>query len=187
MGRKGTERPERRIRTPFALGDNEACLVPFLFSPLLPVFLTDDPAETRSQHWFSLDGERILEHYPRRIARAACSDPTCRIPQERRRIASWGTSIYPRSCGSILNVEVPATVSRSWPMCDNRETLERCPMNMKLRAILWTATMAYFGFLWVSRGVPVFNSLTISGAVMGAVVGLLLALMFARRAKRKRT
>ena len=59
-------------------------------------------------------------------------------------------------------------------------------MSMNVRAILWTATMAYFGFLWAGRGVPAFNSLTIAGALMGAVIGLLLALMFARRAKRKK-
>ena len=59
-------------------------------------------------------------------------------------------------------------------------------MNMKLRAILWTVTMAYFGFLWAGRGAPALNSLTIFGAIMGAIVGALLALMFARRAKRKK-
>ena len=59
-------------------------------------------------------------------------------------------------------------------------------MSMNLRAILWTATMAYFGFLWAGRGIPAFNSLTISGALMGGVIGALLALMFARRARRKK-
>lgn len=59
-------------------------------------------------------------------------------------------------------------------------------MSVNIRAILWTVTMAYFGFLWAGKGVPSFNSLTISGALMGAVIGFLLALMFARRAKRKK-
>ena len=59
-------------------------------------------------------------------------------------------------------------------------------MSTNLRAILWTATMAYFGFLWAGRGIPAFNSLTISGALMGAVIGALLALMFARRARRRK-
>ena len=59
-------------------------------------------------------------------------------------------------------------------------------MNQNLRVILWIVTMAYFGFLWAGRGVPLFNGLTILGAVMGAVIGFLLAFMFARRAKRKK-
>ena len=61
------------------------------------------------------------------------------------------------------------------------------PINHNLRAILWIATMAYFGFLFAGRGVPSFNAVTISGGVIGAVVGLLLSIMFARRAKRKKT
>jgi len=60
-------------------------------------------------------------------------------------------------------------------------------MNHNLRAILWIATIAYFGFLFAGRGVPSFNAVTISGGVIGAVVGFLLAIMFARRAKRKKT
>ena len=60
-------------------------------------------------------------------------------------------------------------------------------MSTNLRAILWTVTMAYFGFLWAGRGIPAFNSLTISGALMGAVIGALLAFMFARRARRKKS
>jgi hypothetical protein len=31
-------------------------------------------------------------------------------------------------------------------------------MNHNLRAILWIATMAYFGFLFAGRGVPSFNA-----------------------------
>jgi hypothetical protein len=40
--------------------------------------------------------------------------------------------------------------------------------------------MAFFGFLFVSRGSHVFNSATIGGAFLGAFIGLLLALMFKR-------
>jgi len=60
-------------------------------------------------------------------------------------------------------------------------------VNTKLRTLLWTVSMAYFGFLFAGRGVPLVNSLTISGAAMGAVLGFLLALMFVRRDRRKKT
>ena len=59
-------------------------------------------------------------------------------------------------------------------------------MNMPVRASLWTLLLAFFGFLFVGRGVPVVNSATIGGAFVGAFFGLLLAIMFERRAKRKR-
>ena len=60
------------------------------------------------------------------------------------------------------------------------------PMNMPVRTLLWTLLMAFFGFLFVGRGLPVVNNATIGGAFLGAFVGLLLAIMFERRAKRKR-
>jgi membrane associated rhomboid family serine protease len=59
-------------------------------------------------------------------------------------------------------------------------------MNMPARALLWTLLMAFFGFLFVSRGSHVVSSATIGGAFLGAFFGLLLALMFERRAKRKK-
>ena len=46
--------------------------------------------------------------------------------------------------------------------------------------------MAFFGFLFVGRGIPAVSSATIGGAFVGAFFGLLLAIMFERRAKRKR-
>ena len=56
---------------------------------------------------------------------------------------------------------------------------------MNIRLILWTIVMAYGGFLWAGRGVPSFNSISISGALMGAALGFLLAIMFSRRDRRK--
>ena len=60
------------------------------------------------------------------------------------------------------------------------------PVNMPVRASLWTLLMAFFGFLFFGRGLPVVNNATIGGAFLGAFVGLFLAIMFERRAKRKR-
>jgi hypothetical protein len=61
------------------------------------------------------------------------------------------------------------------------------PMNQNLRPILWIATMAYFGYLWAGRGLPIMNSVTVLGTVIGILAGFLLATMFARRARRKRS
>ena len=41
-------------------------------------------------------------------------------------------------------------------------------MNMPVRTALWTLLMAFFGFLFVGRGLPVVNSATIGGAFVGA-------------------
>jgi uncharacterized membrane protein YjjB (DUF3815 family) len=59
-------------------------------------------------------------------------------------------------------------------------------MNMPVRALLWTLLVAFFGFLFVGRGLPVISSATIGGTFVGAFLGLFLAIMFERRAKRKR-
>ena len=32
--------------------------------------------------------------------------------------------------------------------------MEVCPCEQKLRVILWTGAMAYFGFIFAGRGVP---------------------------------
>ena len=61
------------------------------------------------------------------------------------------------------------------------------PMNQNVRPILWVATMAYFGYLWAGRGLPIVNSVTVLGTVIGILAGFLLATMFARRARRKRS
>jgi hypothetical protein len=53
------------------------------------------------------------------------------------------------------------------------------------RMILWTVAMAYCGFLIASRGTRLFDSNTMSEALIGAVLGLLLAILFTRRARRK--
>jgi hypothetical protein len=42
------------------------------------------------------------------------------------------------------------------------------PMNMPVRTLLWTLLLAFFGFLFVGRGVPVVSSATIGGAFVGA-------------------
>jgi hypothetical protein len=57
---------------------------------------------------------------------------------------------------------------------------------MKARAILWTLTMAYAGFLLTGQGLRTFNSFTISEGALGALTGLLLAIMFTLRQKRRR-
>ena len=57
---------------------------------------------------------------------------------------------------------------------------------MKARAILWTLTMAYAGFLLTGQGLRTFNSFTISEGFLGALTGFLLAIMFTLREKRRR-
>ena len=52
---------------------------------------------------------------------------------------------------------------------------------MKVRAILWTVTMAYSGFLLTGQGLRTFNKLSITEAALGALTGALLAIMFTLR------
>ena len=54
-----------------------------------------------------------------------------------------------------------------------------------LRAILWTAAMAYSGFLLTGQGLRTFNSLSITEAFLGALTGFLLAVMFTLRLRRR--
>ena len=56
---------------------------------------------------------------------------------------------------------------------------------MKVRAIVWTATMAYTGFLLTGQGLRTFNRLSITEGLLGAVTGFLLAVMFTLREKRR--
>jgi len=56
---------------------------------------------------------------------------------------------------------------------------------MKIRAILWTVTMAYTGFLLTGQGLHTFNSLSITEGFLGALTGFLLAVMFTLREKRR--
>lgn len=55
-----------------------------------------------------------------------------------------------------------------------------------VRLVLWTATMAYTGFLLTGQGLRTFNSLSITEAGLGALEGLLLAIMFILRERRRR-
>lgn len=57
---------------------------------------------------------------------------------------------------------------------------------MKVRAIVWTAAMAYSGFLLTGQGLQTFNRLSITEGCLGALEGLLLAIMFTLREKRRR-
>lgn len=57
---------------------------------------------------------------------------------------------------------------------------------MRVRAILWTVTMAYTGFLLTGQGLRTFNSLSITEGFLGAVTGFLLAVMFTLRERRRR-
>src|SRR5579863_9943954 len=61
----------------------------------------------------------------------------------------------------------------------------RCEGFLKVRAILWTATMAYTGFLLTGQGLRTFNSLSITEGFLGALTGSLLAVMFTLREKRR--
>ena len=56
---------------------------------------------------------------------------------------------------------------------------------MKVRAILWTATMAYTGFLLTGQGLRTFNRLSITEGLLGALTGFLLAVMFTLRERRR--
>jgi hypothetical protein len=54
-----------------------------------------------------------------------------------------------------------------------------------VRVILWTAAMAYTGFLLTGQGLRTFNSLSIAEAFLGALTGCLLAIMFTLRDRRR--
>jgi hypothetical protein len=56
---------------------------------------------------------------------------------------------------------------------------------MKVRAILWTVTMAYTGFILTGQGLRTFNSLSITEGFLGALTGSLLAVMFTLRQRRR--
>jgi hypothetical protein len=56
---------------------------------------------------------------------------------------------------------------------------------MKVRAILWTVTMGYTGFLLTGQGLRTFNSLSITEGFLGALTGFFLAIMFTLREKRR--
>jgi hypothetical protein len=56
---------------------------------------------------------------------------------------------------------------------------------MKVRAIVWTITMAYTGFLLTGQGLRTFNNLSITEGFLGALTGFLLAVMFTLREKRR--
>jgi hypothetical protein len=57
--------------------------------------------------------------------------------------------------------------------------------HMKVRAILWTSTMAYTGFLLTGQGLRTFNSLSVTEGCLGAATGFLLAIMFTLRERRR--
>jgi NO-binding membrane sensor protein with MHYT domain len=54
-----------------------------------------------------------------------------------------------------------------------------------LRLILWTAAMAYTGFILTNQGLRTFNSLSVTEACLGAVTGFFLAIMFTLRERRR--
>jgi hypothetical protein len=54
-----------------------------------------------------------------------------------------------------------------------------------LRLILWTAPMAYTGFILTNQGLRTFNSLTITEAFLGALTAFFLAIMFTLRERRR--
>ena len=56
---------------------------------------------------------------------------------------------------------------------------------MKVRAILWTSTMAYTGFILTGQGLRTFNSLSITEGLLGGLTGFLLAVMFTLRERRR--
>jgi hypothetical protein len=66
-----------------------------------------------------------------------------------------------------------------------KATPPRWETAMKVRAILWTVTMAYTGFLLTGQGLRTFNSLSITEGFLGAVTGFLLAVMFTLRQRRR--
>jgi hypothetical protein len=54
-----------------------------------------------------------------------------------------------------------------------------------LRLILWTASMAYDGFILANQGLRTFNSLSVTEAFLGALTGFFLAIMFTLRERRR--
>ena len=66
-----------------------------------------------------------------------------------------------------------------------KATPPRWEATMKIRAILWTVTMAYTGFLLTGQGLHTFNSLSITEGFLGALTGFLLAVMFTLRQRRR--
>ena len=57
---------------------------------------------------------------------------------------------------------------------------------MKVRASLWSVSMAYAGFLLTGQGLLTLNRLSVSEGCLGALEGFLLALMFTLRESRRR-
>jgi len=54
-----------------------------------------------------------------------------------------------------------------------------------VRVILWTAAMAYTGFILTNQGLRTFNSLSITELFLGALAGFFLAIMFTLRERRR--
>ncbi len=54
-----------------------------------------------------------------------------------------------------------------------------------IRVILWTAAMAYTGFILTNQGLRTFNRLSITEAFLGALTGFFLAIMFTLRERRR--
>jgi hypothetical protein len=54
-----------------------------------------------------------------------------------------------------------------------------------VRATLWTAAMAYTGFILTNQGLRTFNGLSITEAFLGALAGFFLAIMFTLRERRR--
>lgn len=54
-----------------------------------------------------------------------------------------------------------------------------------VRVVLWTAAMAYTGFILANQGLRTFNGISITEAFLGALTGFLLAIMFTLREKRR--
>jgi hypothetical protein len=54
-----------------------------------------------------------------------------------------------------------------------------------VRVILWTAAMAYTGFILTNQGLRTFNGLSITEAFLGALTGFFLAIMFTLRERRR--
>jgi NO-binding membrane sensor protein with MHYT domain len=54
-----------------------------------------------------------------------------------------------------------------------------------VRVTLWTAAMAYTGFILTNQGLRTFNSLSVTEAFLGALAGFFLAIMFTLRERRR--
>jgi hypothetical protein len=54
-----------------------------------------------------------------------------------------------------------------------------------VRVVLWTAAMAYTGFILTNQGLRTFNNLSITEAFLGALTGFFLAVMFTLRERRR--